>query len=258
MPLTTRCNRCARLFPVYAQQLKARRGRVNCPQCGARFDGVAALLDEPMPGFETQPGRIWTAARVGIGNGRGTGNRSALGLRLGIGSSAPAATQVEPSARRRAAAGPLARLSWVAGSLLLVLALGAQWVWWQRGDLLRDPKGRRALETLCERLGCTLPVPRVPGSLEVLDPTLNPDPAGDGSLSLRLRIANRGRLPQSVPLLELELLDREGDLAATRRFAPEEYAAGAMGPLDPGETRTLSLTIARPEMETSGFKVRLQ
>jgi hypothetical protein len=142
------------------------------------------------------------------------------------------------------------------GSLLLLLILGAQWVWWQRADLLRDPKGRLALEMLCGPLGCTLPALRVPDALAVLDPTLEPTSGGD--LTLRLRIENRGQVPHPMPLLELELLDGEGELTANRRFAPDEYATGATYPLDPGETRAIGLAIAPPLVETSGFKVRLR
>lgn len=261
MPLTTRCDRCGRLFPVYAQQLKERRGRVHCPQCGARFDGLTALLDEPMPGFEPLAGRVWTAAPVAVATGKRSGRRGVPWPRLGIADrSPPAATPdwAHRSAAGRAARRPLSGLGWTLGCLLLLLTLGAQWVWWQRGDLLRDTKGRVALEMLCERLGCTLPALRVPDALAVRDPTLDPDPAGGGDLTLRLRIENRGQVPQPIPLLELELLDREGELAANRRFGPEEYAPGVMHPLDPGETRAVSLAIARPQVETSGFRVRLR
>jgi hypothetical protein len=143
-------------------------------------------------------------------------------------------------------------------SLLLLLTLGGQWIWWQRGDLLRNPKARLALEMLCERLGCTLPALRVPDALAVLDPSLDQDQTGGGSLTLRLRIENRGQVPQPMPLLELELLDKEGELAANRRFFPEDYAIGDTRPLEPGETRAVSLAIARPQVETSGFRVRLR
>jgi hypothetical protein len=215
-------------------------------------------LDEAMPGFEPSAGRVWTAAPITVGKAKRTGSQAALGIRLGMGGSRrPAATALTPrSAPGRVAIRPLPRFAWMLGSLLLLLTLGAQWIWWQRGDLLRDPKGRLALERLCNPLGCTLPALRVPDTLAVLDPTLEPTDGGD--LTLRLRIENRGQVPQPMPLLELELLDGEGELAANRRFAPDEYATGATHPLDAGETRAISLAIASPRAETSGFKVRLR
>lgn len=245
MPLTTRCARCGRLFPVYAQELKARRGRVNCPQCGARFDGLAALLDESIPGLEPSASRVWTAAPPLAGIG--------AGIRAGTSADGGAGARGNPTRRAR-----LARLGWAAGCLALLLALGAQWLWWQRDDLLRDPRGHRLVADLCAPLGCTPPVPRVDGALAVVGPSLSPHPAGGGALALRLGIENRAPVPQPAPLLELTLLDREGELAANRRFAPREYAPGSPATLAPGETRAIGLDLAAPPVETSGFKVRLQ
>ncbi|MCG6861018.1 MAG: hypothetical protein LJE70_07045, partial [Chromatiaceae bacterium] len=54
MPLNTRCRHCGRLFPVYAQQIKERKGKVDCPQCGKRFDAIGGLLDESIPAVQTR------------------------------------------------------------------------------------------------------------------------------------------------------------------------------------------------------------
>jgi predicted Zn finger-like uncharacterized protein len=55
MPLTTRCRHCGRIFPVHAQQLKERRGKVECPQCGGRF-GPESYLPDKAPGAGLGPG----------------------------------------------------------------------------------------------------------------------------------------------------------------------------------------------------------
>ena len=64
MPLTTRCRHCGRLFPVYATQLKAKRARVPCPQCGKRFDAVAGLIDEHVPALDEATRRRHPAHRT--------------------------------------------------------------------------------------------------------------------------------------------------------------------------------------------------
>lgn len=255
MPLTTRCGRCGRLFPVYAQDLKRRRGRVSCPQCGNRFDGVAALLDEPMGGLEASGGR----ARLGMGQrGPANGTRaSAAGP--GAQRAAAPAGPARPQPRARAAtqsAGSESRVFWGLVMLALALALVAQAAWWQRADLLRDPQTRHWLSLLCAGLGCQVPAPRLPGSLEMLEPTLTPDP-DSGALVLRLSVRNGSILDQPPPLIDLELFDQQGDLAAARRFPSADYAPDGQPLMAPGETRNLSLAIARPKTETSGFKVRL-
>ena len=158
MPLTTQCGRCGRRFPVYAQELKQRRGRVDCPQCGHRFDALAALLDEPIEG----PGAVDAHARR-------ASRRSGLD------------TTTSPRTTRGAAVGR--------GLLAILLALGlsAQVLWWKRGDLLRDAAARQVLEILCDSLGCQVPAPRLPGTLTLLVPTLTAEP-GEEALMLRLKV----------------------------------------------------------------------
>ncbi len=255
MPLTSRCGRCGRLFPVYAQDLKRRRGRVSCPQCGNRFDGVAALLDEPMGGLEASSGR----ARLGMGQrGPANGKRASSGGPGAQRAAAPA-SPARPPYRARVpiqSAGDENRVLWGLVILALTLALVAQAAWWQRTDLLRDPQARHWLDLLCAGLGCQVPAPRLPGTLEMLEPTLTPDPSS-GALVLRLSVRNGSTLDQPPPLIDLELFDEQGDLAAARRFLSADYAPNGQPLMAPGETRDLSLAIARPQTETSGFKVRL-
>ena len=258
MPLTTRCGRCGRLFPVYAQELKGNRGRVPCPQCGTRVNAVAGLLDEPVLPGDAPALRSRSGADS---QRRGQAPRAMRGSMVPITPPAMGSGAKRPAAPRRAP-GTLARVGWGLASLVLILALGVQLAWWQRGALLRNPMAVRTLGTLCDNLGCTLPLARLPGALAVLDPSLAPDPA-TGALMLRLRVENRAGLPQPAPLIELELLDQQGDPAAVRRFTPEEYAAAgsgpaAVGPLAPGEQRALALALAAPREDASGFKVRLQ
>jgi predicted Zn finger-like uncharacterized protein len=262
MPLTTRCGRCGRLFPVYAQELRVRRGRVSCPQCGNRFDALGALVDEPVHGRESAD------ARARLGFGRRPGSPAVL-HRTQVQPLAPAAGTgagpgVGPVRSRR---GRLARLGWWLAALLLILALPAQLAWWQRGQLLRDPGARALLAGLCGRLGCLVPAPRLPETLTLLEPSLTPgqdQPPGPGSepqggtLTLRLSVRNDATLPQPPPVLGLELFGPQGELAAARRFAPRDYGlADPARLLGPGETLPLALTLREPGIETSGFRVRL-
>ena len=251
MPVTTRCGRCGRLFPVYAQELKSRRGRVSCPQCGNRFDGLAALLDEPRGGYEASGGR----ARLGMGTRRPAPATDAR--RPSPSPTAGNAVVPAPHSERATGRAPgRSALGWGLAVLALTLALGAQAVWWQRADLLRDLQVRHWIAVLCEGLGCTVPTPRLAGTLEVLEPTLTPDP-DTGALVLRLRVRNDAALDQPAPLIELELYDQQGDLAARRRFTPAQYAPGSDPLMTPGATLDARLAIAVPKAETSGFKVRL-
>jgi hypothetical protein len=237
MPLTTRCGRCGRLFPVFAQELRDRRGRVHCPQCGNRFDAIGALIDEPRVGSESSSAR----ARLGAPRRKSTPDQSPLAV---------------PSPR---AARHRGTLGWGLASLLLALALVAQLGWWQRETLLAEPAARAWMQHACEALGCTLPdPPRIAGSLELMEPRLIPSADdGAGGLGLRLKVRNTAALPQPPPDLDLELFDPGGELFAARRFGPADYAWEDGRLIAPGEEIGLALDLAAPGIEASGFKVRL-
>ncbi|WP_295392306.1 zinc-ribbon and DUF3426 domain-containing protein [uncultured Thiodictyon sp.] len=275
MPLTTRCTRCGRQFPVYAQQLKARRGQVDCPHCNERIDAVAGLVDEAGMAGESRLNRGRAAADPGPTTPprrRAELRETRPGLTAAL---VPAAVPTSNSRgiRSRTSASPPAparrpargRLPWgrLALLLALVVSLGVQLVWWQRPALLRNPTGFQFLTTWCSYLGCRVTPPRLPEALAVREPSLIPDPT-TGVPMLRLLIENSAGLPQPAPLIELELYNQQGDLTAARRFSPEEYAAAgapsaaSADPIAPHEVRVVALALAPPPAEAAGFKVRLQ
>lgn len=237
MPLTTRCRRCGRLFPVYAQQLKERRGKAECPQCGNRFNAVAALIDEPLPGDPGEDGRA-----------------SARRRRHGTVTSAPILTL--PPARRRAGGRPLL---WLAGILVLAAGLALQAVWWERTYWLSDPLLRAQLDGACAAVGCRVPLPRLAGTMEILTPSLSIHPQDPEALRLALTLVNRAQVPQRLPLLQLELYDDAGNLTAARRFTPARYLPGTVADagLAAGAATGLSMDLAMPPEAPAGFRIRL-
>ncbi len=236
--MTTRCRHCGRLFPVYATELKTNRGRVPCPQCGKRFDAVAGLIEEPVPQAEDTTRRRHPAHR------------------------APTATLGQvlleaPAPRRHPARGWLLGL----GFLILTAALAAQAGWWWRGELVRNPQVQSVLRQACPLLGCQVPLPRLPGTIEILQSALSADPARPEALLLRLVLVNRAETAQRPPVLELELYDQSGTLLGARRFEAGQYLADgspalAQG-LIPNRPTRAGLDIALADAQPTGFRVRL-
>jgi predicted Zn finger-like uncharacterized protein len=236
MPLTTRCRRCGRLFPVYAAELKADRGRVPCPQCGKRFDAVAGLIEEQGPPTDNL-GRRHPAHR-------------AVTATLG--------GDVLARPRRRGRAG---HWLWGLGVLLLLAGLAIQGAWWARGELLRYPQIQAVLANLCPHLGCVTPLPRMPGTIEIVQPLLAADPDHPEALRLRLILVNRAAAAQRAPILQLELQDERGALLGVRRFGPDEYLAPGSAALTEGLPPDVGaragLDVALPDAQPAGFRVRL-
>jgi len=252
MPLTTRCRHCGRLFPVYATELKANRGRVPCPQCGKRFDAVAGLIDEHVPTTDDRGGRL-----------RHPAHRT---------SAVPLATQVpglEPPERLPSRQGHRRGRGrvWLGALAVFVLSLGlaAQAAWWGRGELLRRPQVHAALTKLCPSLGCEVPLPRLPGTIEILQSSLTADPKRPEALRLQLDLVSRAEVPQRAPVLQLELYDPAGSLLAARRFEPPEYLVGDATPgdlsLSPEHAVRVALDMAvqgaASGTRPTGFRIRL-
>jgi predicted Zn finger-like uncharacterized protein len=240
MPLTTRCPHCGRLFPVYAQQIKARRNKVECPQCGRRFGAVSGLLEEQVPPSETASRR-----RKRTGKTR---------LVSASASSASLASDAKGTLSRRGRTA-----SWSVGVLILTLALIGQAAWWERGTWMGRTQIWTTLEGVCRKLGCSVPLPRVVGSMDILRPALGERPGDPSTLTLSLTLLNTTVMAQRLPLLQLELYDKDGSLLAARRFDPDQYAAGkgARSGIAPGQTAKVALDIAALDRPPSGFRVRL-
>lgn len=238
MPLTTRCRHCGRLFPVYAQQLKERRGKVECPQCGGRVNALIGLLDEAIPGSGIQE------------EGQASGGRRTPAA------TAPASLLTFDEPRRRPSR--LASGLWLFGILVLITGLTAQAAWWERGSWLHQPRLRAATDRVCAHLGCKLTLPRIAGTMEILQPGMGEHPQDPRVLRLNLTLLNRALITQRHPLLQLEFYDDEGELVAARRLTPDEYRAEAkQDGLAAGAAMNLVLDLAMPETPPAGFRVRL-
>lgn len=150
-------------------------------------------------------------------------------------------------------------LLWLPAILLLAGTLVLQAAWWERGYWLSDPKFRASLDQACAAVGCRLPLPRLPGTIEILAPTLGVHPEDPQALRLMLTLISRAEIPQRLPLLQLELYDEAGELAAARRLTPASYLPDAprTGGLSPGVAMNLMLDLAMPPQAPAGFRIRL-
>lgn len=107
--------------------------------------------------------------------------------------------------------------------LLLVILLGAQYVYFQFDDLSRNPSLRPTLQSLCNNLGCELPgqqdISRIVGTNLVV----RSHPYERNALVIDVILKNQANFEQPYPVVQLNFEDLEGKPVASRRFAPEEY-----------------------------------
>ena len=144
------------------------------------------------------------------------------------------------------------RALWSVGSVSLALILAAQTVWAFRSE----PRVHMMLATICEDIGCDIPLPREPGLLEVIDRVFTRDPDYPDVLVLRLRLVNDAGFRQPYPGVELVLYDNAQAVVGKSRVVPRQYLAkGSSDVLDPGMLGEIELVILDPGQAATGFAV---
>lgn len=208
MSLVTRCPACSTAFRVRREQLAAHSGAVRCGKCGEQFNGVAALFEEggERPSFDQSP---------------------QLGLFDPSRRAAAAHTQDDTPLPEFMAPleAPSSRAGlWALAALAAAAMLGAQAAYRYRAEIAAFiPQARAPLVAACQRLGCTVALPRHAEVLSIESSDLQADPRREGIIVLHAVIRNRSRLPQEYPALELTLTD-EGGLPLLRRvLLPRDY-----------------------------------
>jgi hypothetical protein len=148
---------------------------------------------------------------------------------------------------------------WSLGILALLAILIVQVGWWERGRWLQPPGMRAFAEIVCERIGCSLELPLLADNLAILEPALSERGEAPDGLRVTLTLVNRAKTNQSLPQLQLELYDDEGELAAAGRFGPESYLSEEPPGkrLAPGESVRPTLDLEPPPMHADGFRIKL-
>ena len=210
MSLVTRCPVCGTAFRVQSSQLAAHSGTVRCGKCGGVFNGVAALVEESDERLAFEP-----SPQLGLFD---PGRRSSAAAASSAASAPAPDFLAEPHDGRRS------RWLWALAALLAAMAIGVQVTYRFRAELAASsPEASKALRTVCQPLGCDVPLPRRPDLMSIDSSELQADSRREGLIVLNAVIRNRARFPQDYPALELTLTD-EGERPVLRRvLAPRDY-----------------------------------
>lgn len=139
---------------------------------------------------------------------------------------APIAVQPDVPAEEAvpAAAKPRRRWPWIVGNSLLLLLLAAQMLYFYRTEIaVRYPAAKPLLEQACLVLQCRVGLPREIDKLGIEGSDLQADPVRPALLTLGATLRNRSPYPQTYPLLELSLTDKDDHVIAKRILAPADY-----------------------------------
>jgi len=161
-----------------------------------------------------------------------------------------------PDPRRRTRhRSPLAGLFWFVGALGLAGLVAAQVAWQRPGLLDLHPALRPLADRACAELGCTVPVRRDPGAVQVQSSRLEPLAGVPGVSELGVQLHNRAPFAQPLPPLRLTLLDDAQRPLAARTLSPADYLPGARAQMAVGATVDARLRLETPERAVAGFQV---
>lgn len=183
---------------------------------------------------------------------------------VATGPSHRAVTPVTPShdplpsfTQRNAQPGTPARAAkWQWAALLaLALLLGLQVLVADRARLASDASWRPMIISLCNALGCSVPVWHQPGAIAMLSRDVSPIPGSAGGLNVQATFRNDARWAQPWPVLLLSLSDADGRVLGSRAFAPSEYlgAAATQKELAPGQSAQIALKLHEPNPDVVAF-----
>lgn len=293
---TTLCPHCNTRFRIEAAQLDAHQGMVRCGHCKEAFDARPGFIpDEPSPQLELPMPQLsdqeaaesveeaaqtlqedqaaGTAGEQVEAAGHGDGLDFSQPLEpleepksLVIHSPMPVGGDEQEDAEPRGFLGeepaaPKRRWPWAVGSLLLVLLLCAQALYFFRVEIAaRLPGLKPMLVSYCGVLGCSVPLPQSTTLLSIESSELEADPTNANLITLVALLRNRGDHVLAFPGLELALNDTQDKALARRTFTPADYlpegeteAAG----LRPNREIVIKLKLDTTDLRPTGYRLAL-
>lgn len=117
---------------------------------------------------------------------------------------------------------------WSSLALLALLALPAQYLYYNFDALAHDQRSRPLLENLCLLARCELPARVDISRIRSANLLVRAHPEFPNALAIDVILYNRADFEQPFPVLEMQFTDASGRRLASRRFRPEEYLSGEL------------------------------
>lgn len=117
---------------------------------------------------------------------------------------------------------------WTPLALLALLALPAQYLFYNFDALARDQHSRPVLENICLLVRCELPARVDISRIRSTNLLVRPHPEFPNALAIDVILYNRADFAQPFPVLEMQFADAAGRQLTSRRFRPEEYLSGEL------------------------------
>ena len=243
--METTCNQCKSRFRLTEKQLRQAYGKVCCGECGSVFNAMTALKnyegelpadyfeqrqeeDQILP-EESRPVTDFDVETEFV-------ERRQVSLH-----------EAMYGSERRSffALGPLA---WLVGVLLLTAVGIAQAIYYQRYQLIENPRYQQQVINLCQVLPCAETSFSSTEQIRLLERNVFTHPVASNALMVTGSYVNQAPFAQKLPDLLISLFDVQGKLIANRLFTPPEYLLNDKnrGVLKPGLPVQFRLEVVDP------------
>ncbi len=216
--METTCNQCKTRFRLTEKQLKQAYGKVRCGECGCVFNALNALKtyegELPEGFFENQQADLADDKTLPISDFEAdelAEERRELSLHEAMYGS------------ERRSGFSLGPFGWFIGILLLAAAGIAQAVYYQRYQLIEDPRFQQQVVNLCRILPCAESEFTSPEQIRLLERNVFTHPIAANALMVTGSFSNEAPFAQKMPEMLISLFDVQGKLIANRLFKPGEY-----------------------------------
>ena len=178
----SRCPGCNAQQLVTTQKLRETRGLITCEGCGKSFDALPSLTERMDD---------------------------------------PLASAEQAISPLIYAVRPASNAVWGLGSVLMLVLMLGQLVYFQGADLMHYPHVHKGISAVCQLADCKVPADQNSAAWSVSHSDLQTQL--HQSYWLTAALTNQAELSQALPVLKLSLTDYKGQTVAERLFTPQQY-----------------------------------
>lgn len=138
-------------------------------------------------------------------------------------------------------------IAWSLAILVFTATLFAEYIWFNRNELISDPQLRPLVTQFCALANCDTMDLREPAKIEMTTRNIYSHPNVKNALMISGTLVNHAHFEQPYPNIQIDFSDVRGEVIASRIFTPEHYM----------QIKLSSLKLMPPEMPVD-FNMEIQ
>jgi len=217
--METTCTECESRFRLTEEQLKQAYGKVRCGECGTLFNALIGLKNYE---GDLPPGYIEQYREKDLAQDR-TLPVTDFDLESDFDQGPELSLHEAMYGSEGRSIFTFGPLTWLIGILLLTAVGAAQVVYYQRYQLIENPRYQQQVIALCRFLPCAETDFSSTGQIRLVERNVFTHPVTSNALMVSGSFVNRAPFTQKLPDLLISLFDVQVNLIANRLFTPTEY-----------------------------------